>query len=155
MWVVTSTSPATPHASYVSTVSTAPCQPSASTHPPQKKKTRRAGRRVRATRLLHTNSCPPSEPSTVPPITADSPKPPSCHLEEEVKFFADFVTGLFDLLRQVKITQIPKQIEDLQSATNLEIAYLRKKLYDLEEFLGFSIGPPVRLTEDSQHLKPP
>jgi len=149
--VVSSVSPAVPCACHVSSVSTTPCQSSPAVHAPQKKKTRRAGRRIRAARL-RTHSPPsssPADPSVLPP-TASTPLA-SCPLEDSITDIMAILAGVLRLLKKT-LVETPKKIEALRLDTRLEIALIWDQFHDLELSTRFA---PADLTGDSQHLKPP
>lgn len=149
MLVVSSISPAAPSASYVSSVSTTHCQSSLAIPLPQKKKTRRAGRRIRAARL-QSHSSPSSDPTTVSP-TVSTPSA-SCPLEDSIIDIMAILAGVLDLLKKT-LVETPKKIADLRGVTRLEIALIWDQFRNL--MASGTVFTSAHLTGDSQHLKPP
>jgi hypothetical protein len=147
MWTVSSVSSGVPCASHVSSVSTTPCQSSPPTHAPQKKKTRRAGRRIRAARL-RAHSSPSFNPTAVPPVSVNSSAPPpsaSCPHGKSIDYIWDILHRVVHLLNNLCGDVV----------TETEICEIRNDLYDIKVFTGMIQPPPTYWTGDSPHLKPP
>lgn len=156
------------------------CSSSPSPPVPKKKRTRRAGRRIRAAHELNRNSLPPASPPTHPVSTlivdtptslpAPSRPPPASSLYSESPLtrsiiepvLQNLVNKILDIVRE-KVEWIVSNVEELDDRVHERLAGEIRRLEKViltgdSHLLHFPWHDPLfdhSLTGDSQYSKPP